>query len=498
MTQLFSIILRNMSSILPSNANSCFYEIHPKKTQGSRTRTFDMFRNDQSGGTVAPPCPRVVWTIPPSPTSFRLAFPQALTSTCTALARPWRAHEGPCRPRPSPVGDRLRDLAAHRHPTQAAHKRRLTKQVMDLAEKYDKDPEMVFHSPQAFDKKDAEQAPDSGVSPLPSLAQPAIFTTMDITTNGFGFMLSVAVIWMPFVYSLRPRCFQLQHSIFPHTHEHSASDPVSLHVAQSQPDRVIVYDVTFVGMVLPNDELKVAIKHIVMRDGNIVIKIETFDSNGDKVIEGTAEVAQPTTSARSVWEAADEHLVAVYSFSTVEIVKDNPKEKTIHFGGIKGQAILRRYVDITYDTMDKDGNVKTLPLVSDINVCTQHYTFSHPAGLPFATQFVQIALVVTEHAAFEDMRSKGFVQIDSAFAGHSPREYYALAFIADVLAISSLVDVVFYLGITMQRVVEHDAENRSNYAMCAVNPGRISKPFNDAAHREVVNFNVEVRLALKS
>jgi malonyl CoA-acyl carrier protein transacylase len=37
----------------------------------------------------------------------------------------------------------------------------------------------------------------------------------------------------------------------------------------------------------------------------------------------------------------------------------------------------------------------------------------------FATQFAQIALVVTEKAAFEDMRVKGFVQKDCTFAGHS-------------------------------------------------------------------------------
>ena len=163
-------------------------------------------------------------------------------------------------------------------------------------------------------------------------------------------------------------------------------------------------------------------------------------------------------------------------------------------------------MDMTYDTMDKEGNVKTLPLFGDINVRTQRYTFSHPNGLLFATQFAQIALVVTERAAFEDMRAKGLVQKESAFAGHSLGEYSALASIADVLPISSLVDVVFYRGITMQRAVERDSQNRSNYAMCAVNPSRISKTFNDAALREVVdniasktgclleivNFNVEV------
>ncbi|KAF8525925.1 hypothetical protein BU17DRAFT_74311 [Hysterangium stoloniferum] len=299
-------------------------------------------------------------------------------------------------------------------------------------------------------------------------------------------------------------------------------------VAKGCPERVLAYDVSFVGMVLPGDRLEVKLKHIGMRDGNLVVKVETLNEEGQKVVEGTAEVAQPTTAyvftgqgsqepgmgmelyngstaARAVWDNADAHLSTVYGFSIVDIVKNNPKSKTVHFGGIKGQAIRQRYMDMTYDTMDKDGNVKTLPLFADIDVRTPAYTFSHPSGLLFATQFAQIALVVTEKAAFEDMRSKGLVPHDCAFAGHSLGEYSALASIADVLPISSLVDVVFYRGITMQRAVERDDHNRSNYAMCAVNPSRISKTFNDAALREVVdtiaakgnvlleivNFNVE-------
>ncbi|KAJ7227399.1 fatty acid synthase [Mycena pura] len=280
--------------------------------------------------------------------------------------------------------------------------------------------------------------------------------------------------------------------------------------AKGHPDRVLAYDVSFVGMVLPGDELHVKIRHVGMRDGNIVVNVVTSNSRGEKVLEGSAEVSQPTTvyvftgqgsqeqgmgmdlynsspAARAVWDGADAHLLAVYGFSIVEIVKDNPKEKTIHFGGIKGQAIRRRYMDMSYDTMDKDGNIKTLPLFADIDVRTPKYTFSHPQGLLFATQFAQIALVVTEKAAFEDMRSKGCVQKDCAFAGHSLGEYSALASIADVLAVSALVDVVFYRGITMQRAVERDSHNRSNYAMCAVNPSRISKTFTDAALREVVD-----------
>ena len=141
-----------------------------------------------------------------------------------------------------------------------------------------------------------------------------------------------------------------------------------------------------------------------MRDGNIVVNIETSNAQGEKLIQGSAEVSQSSTvyvftgqgsqehgmgmdlynsspAARAVWEGADAHLLAVYGFSIVEIVKDNPKDKTIHFGGIKGQAIRQRYMDMTYDAMDKDGHVKTLPLFADIDVRCQKYTFSHPAGL---------------------------------------------------------------------------------------------------------------------
>src|SRR6266704_2532028 len=97
---------------------------------------------------------------------------------------------------------------------------------------------------------------------------------------------------------------------------------------------------------------------------------------------------------------------------------------------------------MTYDAMDKDGNIKTLPLFADINVRTLKYTFSHPNRLLFATQFAQIALVVTEKAAFEDMHMKGFVQNDCAFAGHSLGEYSSLASITDVLPSSMSVSIV--------------------------------------------------------
>lgn len=92
-----------------------------------------------------------------------------------------------------------------------------------------------------------------------------------------------------------------------------------------------------------------------------------------------------------------------------------------------------------------------------------------------------------EKASFEDMRSRGLVQRDSVFAGHSLGEYSALAALAEVMPIESLVSVVFYRGLTMQVAVERDAEGRSNYSMCAVNPSRISQTFNEMALQYVVS-----------
>jgi len=174
-------------------------------------------------------------------------------------------------------------------------------------------------------------------------------------------------------------------------------------------------------------------------------------------------------AARAVWDA-DAHLISAYGHSIVEIVRENPPKKTIHFSGIKGQAIRERYMEMTYDTTGKDGNIKSLPLFADINVRTLQHTFTHPKGLLFTTHFAQIALVVTSCAAFEVMRSKGLVQPGAAFAGHSLGEFSALAAVADILPNSSLVDIVFDRGLTMQHAVERDEQGCLNYAMCAVNP----------------------------
>ncbi|KAI8643676.1 fatty acid synthase [Parasitella parasitica] len=303
---------------------------------------------------------------------------------------------------------------------------------------------------------------------------------------------------------------------------------VEIFAADNVPRRVVAYDVKFVGMVLPSDRLETKLYHTGMKNGRKIIKVETVNQNNEKVVEGTAEVEQPVSAyvftgqgsqeqgmgmalydsspvAKAIWDQADKHFMENYGFSIIEIVRSNPKEKVVHFGGPRGNKIRSNYMSMSYDVVDADGTTKTLPLFPTIHERTAFYTFRSPTGLLFATQFTQPALTLMEKAAFEDMRSKELIQSNCAFAGHSLGEYAALASVGDVLPLDSLVDVVFYRGMTMQSAVKRDEEGRSNYGMVAVNPARVSRTFNDTALRyvvdsiarrggdvlEIVNFNVE-------
>jgi len=185
-------------------------------------------------------------------------------------------------------------------------------------------------------------------------------------------------------------------------------------------------------------------------------------------------------------------------------VRNNPKELTVHFGGPRGKAIRQNYMSMTFESVGADGSTKSEKIFKDVTETTTSYTYRSPTGLLSATQFTQPALTLMEKASFEDMRSRGLIQRDSVFAGHSLGEYSALAALAEVMPIESLVSVVFYRGLTMQVAVERDTEGRSNYSMIAVNPSRISKTFNEQALQyvvdniaeetkwllEVVNYNV--------
>jgi fatty acid synthase subunit beta len=101
--------------------------------------------------------------------------------------------------------------------------------------------------------------------------------------------------------------------------------------------------------------------------------------------------------------------------------------------------------------------------------------------LIFATQFAQIALVVMSRAASDDIRPKGLVQPDAAFAATHWTNSLPLL-LSRISCQIPLVDIVFCCGPTMQLTVERDVQDHSNYVI----PKRVGKTFDDAALCEIV------------
>ena len=130
---------------------------------------------------------------------------------------------------------------------------------------------------------------------------------------------------------------------------------------------------------------------------------------------------------------------------------------------------------MTIQRVQEDGTVVTEPIIKTLSSDSISYTFSDQRGLLYSTQFAQPALTIMEMASFEDAKSKGLVQKQAAFAGHSLGEYSALAAIGEIMPMESLVSLVFYRGLTMQVAVERDDRGRTEFSMVAVNPSRVGK-----------------------
>ncbi|KAE8167417.1 acyl transferase domain-containing protein [Aspergillus tamarii] len=300
-------------------------------------------------------------------------------------------------------------------------------------------------------------------------------------------------------------------------------------VMDNDRSRLRLFSAEFTGMVMPSERLAVRLEHVGMVDGRMRFVVEACRTgNGEKVIDAEAEVEQPATAylftgqgsqsrgmgmdlynrsprARGLWDKIDAHLYDAYGWSVLDIVRNNPKALTIHFGGKQGRKIRGNYLSITAETVLPNGDRVQKPVLAGLTSKSASYRFHDPRGLLYSTQFAQPAILLFEAAVFAELRAKGYVSREAIYAGHSLGEYGALSALSEFIPTIALVELAFYRGLMMQASVARDDEESATYGMVAVNPARVGKVFDQASlstmvHTiavesrellEIVNFNVD-------
>lgn len=277
--------------------------------------------------------------------------------------------------------------------------------------------------------------------------------------------------------------------------------------------RILQTEFNFINPVKPGSQLKTNWWHVGMINGNYVIEfssIETKESNtgeqgektdiiGREMMRGKFVVAPPSTAilftgqgssfvgmgmdiyerdpfARQIWERSEATLKYKYGVSLLDIVRNNPRELVIHFGGKDGKRIRSNYISL-FVSIGIENYHEGQDYIPNVSFSRSKLVFSSSEGLLFATQFTQPALVAFSAAWWTSLNSRNLVPKSVVFAGHSLGEYIALLCMCELISLEELIELVFMRGISMQYMVDLHSTKKMKYGMVAADPSRVGNAF---------------------
>ncbi|WP_435829327.1 fatty acid synthase subunit beta domain-containing protein [Nocardia fusca] len=234
------------------------------------------------------------------------------------------------------------------------------------------------------------------------------------------------------------------------------------------PRTITAWTARFLGMVRPGERIDIRVDRIAVDAGAEVVEV-TCRVGDEVVMQATGRLAPPKTvyafpgqgiqrqgmgldamtrsrAVREVWERADAHTRRTLGFSILAVVRDNPI--SLRAGGVE---------------------------------------YRHPDGVLHLTQFTQAALATLGVAQIAELREAGAFVEGSLLAGHSLGEYVALAAVAGVLPLETLLEIVFQRGQAMDQLVPRTETGHSDYGMVAIRPSQIG-----LTDRDVVAFVTEI------